>query len=43
MVFIKPPDFIPERLEISTTIYQYRKRRGEYSQIIEWHAAVGET
>lgn len=43
MLFTKPPDFIPERLEISTTIYQYRKRRGEYSQTIEWHAAVGET
>jgi hypothetical protein len=34
--FHKPADFIPEQLEISTTIYQYRKTRGEYSQTIDW-------
>lgn len=41
--FLKPSDFVPERLEIATTIYQYRKRRGDYSRIVDWQTAFDNT
>ena len=34
--FRKPDNFVPERIDINTTIYQYRKRRGDYSHSVEW-------
>jgi len=34
--FRKPDNFVPERIDISTTIYQYRKRRGDYSYTVDW-------
>lgn len=43
IAFVRPVDFIPERLEITTTIYQYRKRRGDYSRTVEWQSVFDNT
>ena len=37
-----PADFTPDRFEISTDIYKYRKKRGSYSTIIKWQEAFSE-
>lgn len=31
-----PKDFIPERIEISTDIYKYKRKRGDYDTTIKW-------
>lgn len=35
-----PAGFLPERLEISTSVYKYRKKRGEYKVSILWQEAL---
>lgn len=37
-----PEGFTPERFEISTDIYKYRKKRGSYSTVIKWNDALSE-
>lgn len=37
-----PDGFTPERFEISTEIYKYNKKRGNYSTTIEWQEAFTE-
>ncbi|MGB3724572.1 MAG: DUF6776 family protein [Glaciecola sp.] len=37
-----PESFTPDRFEISTDIYKYRKKRGSYSTVIKWQDALSE-
>lgn len=37
-----PSGFTPERFEIDTDIYKYRKKRGSYSTTIKWQEAFSE-
>ena len=37
-----PDGFTPERFEISTDIYKYNKKRGNYSTAIKWQEAFTE-
>lgn len=37
-----PPGFTPDRFEISTDIYKYRKKRGSYSTSVKWDEAYSE-
>lgn len=37
-----PSDFTPDRFEINTDIYKYRKKRGSYSTTIKWQEAFSE-
>lgn len=38
-----PLDFTPERFEISTDVYKYRKKRGNYATTIKWQEALSES
>ncbi len=35
-----PSDFLPERLEITTSVYKYRKKRGDYKISMLWEDAL---
>lgn len=37
-----PEGFLPERFEIDTDVYKYRKKRGSYSTAIKWQDAFTE-
>ncbi|MFC3122352.1 DUF6776 family protein [Agaribacter flavus] len=37
--FTLPESFIPSRIDISTDVYKYRKKRGSYSTSIQWEEA----
>ena len=37
-----PDGFIPDRLEISTDIYKYKRKRGSYKTQIKWQDALSE-
>jgi hypothetical protein len=38
-----PEDFIPEQIEIKTDIYKYKRKRGSYTQTLEWEDALSES
>jgi len=37
-----PDGFTPERFELKTDVYKYRKKRGSYSTTIQWDEALSE-
>lgn len=37
-----PENFMPETMQLSTTVYQYKRRRGEYSRSYNWHEILVE-
>lgn len=37
-----PEGFMPERLDINTDVYKYRKKRGSYTTTIKWQEAFSE-
>lgn len=37
-----PANFIPERFEISTDIYKYKRKRGAYNKVVNWQDAYSQ-
>jgi hypothetical protein len=37
-----PENFTPDRFEISTDIYKYKRKRGDYETSIKWEEAFSE-
>ncbi|GGF73460.1 DUF6776 family protein [Alteromonas lipolytica] len=37
-----PAGFTPESIEFSTTVYQYKRRRGDYQRSYNWHELLAE-
>lgn len=41
LLFSLPEGFVPERLDVSTDIRQYRRSRGSYARTLEWEEIQG--